>query len=399
MTGLYCRASAEAPVMPGAPAAAAPQHAARRTTREKAFAAAATSAGNAALPPRQPLAPAQRGVNARAAQAAPAVVMQPSSSHSARQSLLSRHAPPDGIQQQQQQQPVATPSGGVMSQQPPRQRLTAIPEAAEAATAHQVPQGLQQDTAGASTAARQGSAALSSVTAPADAVSPAALLAAEEGAATRQHPTNAPRLGTPHLLAGPRETSSPHNQSRSVGGNPSSPERLPHPASHLVEPATAPTAVREGMTQAAAPLTLMQLATAPTAQQQQQLASPHGHSAAQAARHPHRPAAQQATPLPQATTAMPQTLPQASGAVEAAARQDAGSSGADILQSLQASLVQTVTAAVESAMTQVRWDCRKMCWPVLLPRMYVTCMTPPTQFPSVTQQHTYNIATLPNTGS
>lgn len=375
MTGLCCRASAEAPVMPEAPAAPAPHHAAPRTTREKTFAGAATSAGNAALPSKHTLAPSQRGLKAGAAQGPPVAVMQPSSSQSARRSLLSRHAPPqDGIQQQQQRQPVATPSGGVMSQQPPSHRLTAIPEAAEAPTAQEVPQqDLQRDTAGAPTAARQGGAAPSTVTAPADASPPAAPPGAEEGATTGQYHTNAQRLETPHLLAGPRSTSSPHNESRSLQGNQSNPDRVPHRASHLVQPATAPAAAQEGMTQAAAPSTLGQLAAAPTAQQQQQLASPHGDSAAQAAGHSHRPAAQQATPLSQATTAMPQTLPQANGAVEATARQDVGSNGADISQSLQASLVQTVTAAVESAMTQVRWDCLQICWPVLPPRLCMSC--------------------------
>ena len=264
---------------------------------------------------------------------------QAASSHSARRSLLSRQAPQGGIQEhQQQQQPVVTPSAEVMSQQLPSQRLTAIPEAEEAPTAQEVPQGPQEDTtAGADTAARQGGAALSTFPVPADAGPAAAVTDFEEGAATGQQYPIAEQL---ELLAGPRATISTHDQPKYTVGPRSSSERMPHRGSYHVQPATAPTAVLEGTTQGAAPLTLGQLAAAPAPQQLES----RGHSAAQAGRHAPRPAAQQA---------MPPT--QVSGAVEARLRQDASSSGPDILQSLQASLVQTVTAAVESAMTQVRW--------------------------------------------
>lgn len=356
MTGLCCRASAEATVTPEAPAA-------RRTTRDKLLVGAATSADNAALPPRQTLAPSQQGVKARAALGPPVAVVQPAPVHPARRSPLSRHAPQDGIQQQQQQQqPVATPSGGGMGQQIANLRLAAIPEAAEAPAAEGAPQDVQQEIAGTDTAAGQGSAAPPTA-APAAAVPAPALTGPDAGAATQQHRT-AEQLETPHLPAGPAAMSSPDGQSRSLGAHPSS-RKYQHGEPYLAHPAMAAAAVRESMTQAAAPLSLMQLAAGPTAQQPSEgLASSGGHPAPQPSRHLHRPAAQQVTPPPVSDAV-----------VETGAQQDVSTIGADILQSLQASMVQTVTAAVESAMTQVRWVVETSLPALPVKAVHVTCMT------------------------
>ena len=335
-----CRASAEATVISETPAVLTPHHASRRTSREKALSRIGTSAVDAALPQKHTLAPSHHRSKA-GTQAASVATVQPAHFHSAKRSLLSRQAPP-GDGQQQQQQAVALPSGAVMDLQPSSQRLAVIPEAADECTAQEVHQDLQQNRADVVASAKQDVSALYSA-APADAVSASASTGVQEAAAAWQH-TSAEQVESLHIVAGPRPMLSPHEQLGSLGESPSRAERQQR-GSYLSHPAAAHAAGREGVSAAAAPLSLLQLAAAPAAQHQlpsQGFATTHHHqSAAQSAKHNHQSAAQPAEPS------------ESSVAVDA--RQDASSSGADVLQGLQASLVQTVTSTVESAMTQMRW--------------------------------------------
>ena len=286
-------------------------------------------------------------------QAAPGVVVQPTHPHSAKRSLLSRQAPRDGFQQQQQQkqtqqqqqqkqkqqqqqqqvkQPAASLEGAFMDVQPPSHRLAAIPEATE--------ESMMQDTADVRASVNQGTALHTA--APADAVSAPASIGFQEAAAARQ-PTSAEQVESLHVLASSKPKVHSQTPLRSGGEVTSKAERQ-HRGSTLSQPAAAAAAGREGVSAAAAPLSLLQLAAAPAAQHQppsQGLALTHHQSAVQSAKHHHQPAAQ------------PAVLSESSAAVDA--RQDASSNGADVLQGLQASLAQTVTSAVESAMMQMRW--------------------------------------------
>ena len=266
---------------------------------------------------------------------------------SAKRSLLSRQAPQADTQQQQQQlmrqqQPVASSPGAVVDLQPPSQRLAAIPEAAEESMAQEVPLDFRHDNADGQASARPDETPLYTA-APADAVLAPASAASDQAAAQQQH-ISAEQVESLHGLASPRMMDFQEHP-RSLGGSVSRTERHQR-ASYLGHPAAAPAAGQEGVSEAAAPLSLLQLAAAPAAQQQ--LPSPsilasvtHRQSAAQHAKH-----------VPK-SVAHPAMSPQPSAAVDG--KQDVSSSNADMLQGLQASLVQTVTTTVESAMMQMRW--------------------------------------------
>ena len=330
-----CRASAEATVITEAPAALASIHASRRATREKALSSTGTSAVDAALAPRHALVPSRHRSKA-GTQAAPMAAVQVAYPHSAKRSLLSRQASQDGVQQQQQpQQPVALPSSAVLDLHPPSQSLAVIPEAAEEYMAPEVPQDLQQDGAAGHASVKQNGSAIDPA-APADAVSAAASTGPHEALAAGNSPS-AERVESLRVLASPSSMLSSHEQLKSLGELPSRTERQQRGSFF------APAALQEGMSAAAAtPLSLLQLA-ATAAQHQlpsQGLASTHHHSAVQSAKHHHQSAVQPAA--------------SSKGSAAVNARQDASSSGADVLQGLQASLVQTVTSAVDSAMTQMR---------------------------------------------
>lgn len=342
------RASAEAPVVPEAPPALASQHASRRATRDKALSSAGASALDAALPQRHALVPAQHRSRAGPQAAPVAAPVQPVLPRSAKRSLLSRQAPQDDTQQQQlmrqqqqlmrPQQPVA--SGAVVDLQPPSHRLAAIPEAAEEFMAQEVPLDFQYDSANVHASARLNEPPQFTA-APADAVLAPASAAFEQAAAVQQH-TSADPMESLHRLASPGMMLDSHEQPRSLGGSVSKTERH-HRASYLSNPAAAPAAGQEGASEAAAPLSLLQLAAAPAAHQQ--LPSPSILASAT-----HRQSAAKHVPRPVVQPAMSS---EPSAAIDG--RQDASGSGADMLQGLQISLVQTVTNTVESAMMQMRW--------------------------------------------
>lgn len=268
-----CRASAEAPVVPEAPPALAAQHASRRATRDKALGSAGASVLDAALPQRHALGPSQHRPRA-GPQAAPVALVQPVLPRSAKRSLLSRQPPQGDTQQQQQlmrqQQPAASSSGAVVDLQPPSQRLAAIPEAAEESMAQEVPQGVWDDSADVHASARPDGTPLYTA-APADAVLASASAAFQQAAAVQYH-TSAEQVESLHGLASPSMMPNSHKQLRSLGGSVSKTERH-HRASYLSHPAAAPAAGQEGASEAAAPLSLLQLAAAPTAQQQLPLPS------------------------------------------------------------------------------------------------------------------------------
>ena len=330
---MSCRASADATVTSETPAAIASHHVSRRATREKALPSIGSSAVDAALPSRHTLVPSQHRYKA-GTQAAPVAAVQPAHPQSAKRSLLSRQAPHSGVQVQQEQL-AASPSSAVMDLQPPSQGLAVVPEAAEECTAQGVPQDLQQDNAEIHMSAKHALHAAG----PADAFSAPASTGYQAAAAAHQQ-TSVERVECLDVLASP--VLSPHEQLRSLGECPSKTEHQQR-ESYFGHHAVAPAAGQNGVSAAATPVSLLQLAAAPAAQQQSPshgLASTHHQSAGQSAKHHHQSAAQPAAVL--------------EGCAAVDARQDASSSGADVLQGLQASLLQTVTSAVESAMTQMR---------------------------------------------
>ena len=331
---ILCRATAEQAARSDSASLPAARQPLRRTSSEKPPPGIATPTAAPALPPRHPRAAPQHETSTQP-QSAPVSAVQPALPRSAKRSLLSRHAPQASLQQQPEV--VVPPSGSAVTRQMPDQRLDAIPEGTEEPLVQPVPQVVQQNSPAAQpvTAAGRHSRG-QGLAAPGGAVP--ARPEAEQAAAARQQHTSSADSHRASLLAAPGAPASFSNFRR-LEAVPSSPDHQ-HAGPALSHPAAALAAASEGASESGAPMSLLQLAQAPSAQQQQV-------SSLSALPQPPTQTRYNQTPANQQTK-------QVGMGFGASERQHTAERGADPLQGLQASLIQTLTSTVESAMTQMR---------------------------------------------
>ena len=318
---MCCRATAEQAGLPQPPA--------RRMSKDKPSA----GTGPSSLPPRHPTAGTQSQPHAApTATSNPGV--QPVLPRSARRSLLGRQAAQTHIQQQQPLQEATTPAADVVSSHAvPHEQLDAIPEGVEESVVQHAPEYGQQ------TAARSAGHASGTVdqldTATVPPVLPSAALA---HAAAHAEPLNQADKRRSSEVASPTG----HDARPRLASPPSKSGR--HYAASVPRlPASVQEAVPEAALAAAAPLPLLQLAQAALAQQQQRtkLSSAHEQSLVEPVELHQKPADRQSMPV------------EVHPALRAG-RGEVGGEASATLQELHASLAQTLTSTVESAMTHLR---------------------------------------------